>query len=211
MYKKLFKRLFDIIFGLAALPFIILLILILAPIIYFEDRGPIFYNAERRGINGKVFKMYKFRSMYVNSPDIRNSDFSTFNGDIDFRVTKIGHVLRKTSLDEVPQFLNVLKGDMSLIGPRPNLTTKSLESFDKVEWKRISVRPGITGYNQAYFRNSIPQKEKYINDCYYIDHISFWLDIKIIFQTVKSVLSAKNINTNSVEKKGIEMGNQNDR
>ncbi|MGG0888513.1 sugar transferase [Cytobacillus horneckiae] len=211
MYKKLLKRLLDILIGLVALPFIILLILILSPFIYLEDRGPVFYNAERRGINGKVFKMYKFRSMYVNAPDIRNDDSSTYNGDTDFRVTKIGRFLRKTSLDEVPQFLNVLKGDMSLIGPRPNLTTKSLESFNKIEWKRISVRPGITGYNQAYFRNSIPQKEKYINDCYYVDHISFWLDIKIIFQTVNTVLLAKNINTNSIKKKGIEIGNHNDR
>lgn len=201
MYKNFIKRFFDILIGLAALPFIVLLILIIAPIIYFEDRGPIFYNGERRGLNGKVFKMYKFRSMFVNAPDIRNADFSTFNSDMDSRVTKVGHILRKTSLDEVPQFLNLLKGDMSLIGPRPNLTSKPLESFDEYELKRISVRPGITGYNQAYFRNSIPQKEKYINDCYYVDHISFVLDIKIIFETAKTVLLSKNINTNSSDRK----------
>lgn len=201
MYKKYIKRLIDILIGLVALPFVILLILIISPFIYFEDRGPIFYNAARRGLNGKEFKMYKFRSMYVNAPDIRNEDSSTFNSDTDSRVTRVGRILRKTSLDEVPQFLNVLKGDMSLIGPRPNLTSKPLESLDEYEWKRITIRPGITGYNQAYFRNSIPQKEKYINDCYYVDHISFVLDMKIILQTVRSVLLSKNINTNSTDRK----------
>lgn len=186
------------------MPFIVLLIVFISPFVYFEDRGPIFFNAERRGLKGKVFKMYKFRSMYVNAPDIRNDDSSTYNSDTDPRVTKVGRILRKTSLDEVPQFLNVLKGDMSLIGPRPNLTSKPLESFDEYERKRITVRPGITGYNQAYFRNSIPQRQKYINDCYYVDHISFILDIKIVLQTVKTVLLSKNINTNNESRKATK-------
>ncbi|WP_313427574.1 sugar transferase [Siminovitchia terrae] len=204
MYKKFIKRLLDILIGLLAMPFIVLLIVFISPFVYFEDRGPIFFNAERRGLKGKVFKMYKFRSMYVNAPDIRNDDSSTYNSDTDPRVTKVGRILRKTSLDEVPQFLNVLKGDMSLIGPRPNLTSKPLESFDEYERKRITVRPGITGYNQAYFRNSIPQRQKYINDCYYVDHISFILDIKIVLQTVKTVLLSKNINTNNESRKATK-------
>ncbi|MEC1747892.1 sugar transferase [Schinkia azotoformans] len=209
MYKKLFKRLLDILIGLLALPLLILLILFIAPFIYFEDRGPIFYIAERRGLNGKVFRMYKFRSMYINAPDIRNDDNSTYNSDKDPRMTRVGRIIRKTSLDEVPQILNVLKGDMSLIGPRPNLTSKPLEAFDEYERKRVTVRPGLTGYNQAYFRNSIPQTEKYKNDCYYVDHVSFFLDIKIILQTAKTVLLHKNIYTNSTEGK-VKIGNKND-
>lgn len=209
MYKRFIKRLLDILVALVALPFVLLLILIIAPFIFFEDRGPIFYNGERRGLNGKTFKMYKFRSMHVNAPDIRNKDSSTYNSDVDPRVTKVGYFLRKTSLDEVLQFLNVLKGDMSLVGPRPNLTSKSLESLNELERKRITIRPGITGYNQAYFRNSIPQREKYINDCYYVDHISFIFDAKIIFQTIKAVVLKKNINTNPSEK-GSVTDNQNE-
>lgn len=201
MYRNYIKRILDIIIGLLALPIVLILTLIIGPFIYFEDRGPIFYIGERRGLNGRVFKMYKFRSMYVNAPDIRNPDLSTFNSDNDTRVTKVGRILRKTSLDEVPQFLNLLKGDMSLVGPRPNMTSKPLELFDEYELKRITVRPGITGYNQAYFRNSIPQREKYINDCYYVDNISFTLDVKIILETVKNVILSKNINSNSNNRK----------
>ena len=181
--------------SLIALPFFEIIFVILAPIIFLTDRGPVFYNAPRLGKNGKVFKMYKFRSMRVNAPDIRNKDGSTYNGEDDPRVTWIGRIMRKTSLDEVPQLLNVLNGDMSIIGPRPFVTTHYY-GYDKLEpkmKKRISVRPGITGYSQAYFRNSISQDEKIEKDCYYADHVSFALDIKIFFQTVKSVLMHENI------------------
>ena len=133
--------------------------------------------------------------MRVNAPDIRNKDGSTYNGEDDPRVTWIGRIMRTTSLDEVPQLLNVLNGDMSIIGPRPFVTTHYY-GYDKLEpkmKKRISVRPGITGYSQAYFRNSISQDEKIEKDCYYADHVSFALDIKIFFQTVKSVLMHENI------------------
>lgn len=195
MYKYFFKRLIDLTLSLIALPFFGIIFVILAPIIFLTDRGPVFYNAPRLGKNGKVFKMYKFRSMRVNAPDIRNKDGSTYNGEDDPRVTWIGRIMRKTSLDEVPQLLNVLNGDMSIIGPRPFVTTHYY-GYDKLEpkmKKRISVRPGITGYSQAYFRNSISQDEKIEKDCYYADHVSFALDIKIFFQTVKSVLMHENI------------------
>lgn len=195
MYKYFFKRLIDLTLILIALPFFEIIFVILAPIIFLTDRGPVFYNAPRLGKNGKVFKMYKFRSMRVNAPDIRNKDGSTYNGEDDPRVTWIGRIMRKTSLDEVPQLLNVLNGDMSIIGPRPFVTTHYY-GYDKLEpkmKKRISVRPGITGYSQAYFRNSISQDEKIEKDCYYADHVSFALDIKIFFQTVKSVLMHENI------------------
>lgn len=195
MYSHFFKRLLDLIFCLIGLPFFLLAFIILAPIIYFTDKGPVFYNAPRLGYKGKIFNMFKFRSMKVNAPDIRNADGSTFNGNNDPRVTAIGRLMRKTSLDELPQFLNVLVGDMSLIGPRAFLTTHytGYENLNPDEKRRLDVRPGITGYSQAYFRNSITAEEKIKNDVFYADHISLWLDIKIIFQTFISVLLCKNI------------------
>ena len=127
MYINFVKRFIDIIIGLLAFPFVLILIIIMGPIIYFNDRGPIFYNAERLGLNGKPFKMFKFRSMFVNAPDIRNEDGSTYNGDDDPRVTNVGRFMRKTSIDEIPQFLNVLLGDSGIIG-----TTKKNLDFTRV-------------------------------------------------------------------------------
>ena len=194
MYKRYVKRGIDFCLALIALPFVLILIVILAPIIFISDPGPIFYNGLRRGLNGKPFKMFKFRSMYVNAPDIRNEDGSTYNGDDDPRVTKIGRIMRKTSIDEIPQLLNVLVGDMSLVGPRPTLATKSFEEIEERRRKRYNVRPGVTGYSQAYFRNSISQKDKFKYDLYYVDHVSFLLDIKILIKTVVTVLKKENIN-----------------
>ena len=190
-----FKRLFDIIISLIALPFVVLIIAIFAPIIYFTDRGPVFYNAPRLGKKGVIFTMYKLRSMRVNAPNIRNADGSTYNGEDDPRVTKVGRFIRKTSIDELPQFLNVLKGDLSLIGPRAFMTT-NYQGYDKLDEKRkrrLDVRPGITGYSQAYFRNSITNDQKIENDVYYVDHLSFGLDVKIFFKTIETVLRRKNI------------------
>jgi len=164
MYKKFFKRLLDFTIALCGLPFVALIFVVVAPLIYLEDRGPVFYNAPRRGKDGKTFKMYKFRSMKVNSPDLKSADGSTYNGDDDPRVTKIGRILRKTSLDETPQLLNILKGDMSIIGPRPTLATKPLSELPPERLKRYEMRPGLTGYSQAYFRNSITQDEKFKHD-----------------------------------------------
>lgn len=127
MYKAFGKRLIDFIISLIGLPFFGILFIIFAPIIWLTDKGPIFYNAERLGYNGKVYKMFKFRSMRVNAPDIRNKDGSTYNGDDDPRVTKIGRIMRKTSVDETPQILNVLKGDSGIIG-----TTKKNLDFTRV-------------------------------------------------------------------------------
>lgn len=197
MYKSFFKRVFDIVGSCVLIPFIIVVLVLFAPIIWLTDRGPIFYNANRAGKYYKPFKMFKLRSMYVNSPDLKNPDGSTFNSDNDPRVTPIGHFLRKTSLDEIPQFLNVLFGEMSFIGPRPKLYMEGrLENeTDNNVLKSFSVKPGITGYAQAYYRNSISQEEKFKWDAYYADNISFALDVKILWQTVKSVLARKNINT----------------
>lgn len=203
MYQRLFKRLFDIIGSLVFLPFVLLEIIILAPIIWLTDKGPVFYNALRAGKGYKPFKMFKLRSMYVNSPDLRNADGSTFNSDNDPRVTPIGRIMRKTSLDEFPQFLNILTGDMSFVGPRPKLynSEKKLEEMND-EWKKsFKVKPGVTGYAQAYFRNSITNDEKFYWDAYYADNVTLWMDIKILFQTVWSVIARKNINTEQSYKK----------
>lgn len=194
MYMHFFKRIFDIIVGLIALPFLLLLIIIMAPIIYFDDKGPIFYNGPRIGKGGRVFKMFKFRSMKVNSPDIRTADGSTYNGDDDPRVTRVGRFMRKTSMDELPQFLNVLIGNMSFVGNRPD-TPRMLDVYTEEEKKYLfKVKPGITGYSQAYFRNSTDCKTKIQNDIYYAKHVAFWLDIKIVFRTIRTVLLRENIN-----------------
>lgn len=193
MYCKFFKRLIDLSISFIALPLVVLIILIVAPLIYFTDRGPVFYNAKRAGINGKPFTMFKFRSMYVNSPDLRNADGSTFNSNKDPRVTPIGRFLRKTSIDEIPQLINVLMGDMSFIGPRPILTGIKPKDYDSVLKKRSLVRPGITGYAQAYYRNSISEQEKFRYDCFYVDNISFKLDLKILYRTFVSVVRKDNV------------------
>lgn len=197
MYKHFFKRLFDIIGALIILPFVVLEIIILAPFIWLTDRGPVFYNAYRAGKNYKPFKMFKLRSMYVNSPDLKNPDGSTWNSDNDPRVTPIGRIMRMTSLDEFPQFLNVLMGDMSFVGPRPKLyrIENTIESYSGDKRKSYSIKPGITGYTQAFFRNSITQDEKFKWDAYYADNVSLWMDVRILFQTVYSVIARKNINT----------------
>ena len=203
MYKNVFKRLIDICIGLVALPFVLLIIIVLGPIIYFTDKGPIFYNANRAGKDYKPFKMFKLRSMYVNAPDIRNADGSTFNSDNDTRVTPIGRFMRKTSLDEFPQFLNILKGDISFIGPRPKLycPEKYPNGLPEFMKKSFLVKPGVTGYAQAYFRNSITNEEKFKWDGYYAENVSLWMDVKIIFQTFYSVIARKNINTEQSYKK----------
>ena len=193
MYRRCIKRILDFLIALIALPFVLLVICIMAPVIYINDPGPIFYNAPRRGENGKIFKMFKLRSMYVNAPDIRNEDGSTYNGDSDPRVTRVGKFMRKTSIDEIPQFINVLIGDMSLVGPRPLLTKIPYDELSDLAKKRLKIRPGITGYAQAYYRNSVSSERKFQIDCEYIEKMSFMLDVKILIQTVLSVIKCKDI------------------
>lgn len=203
MYKHFFKPLIDFCGALVMLPFVLLVIIIFGPIIWLTDKGPVFYNANRAGKDYKPFKMFKLRSMYVNSPNLKNPDGSTYNADDDPRVTPIGRFLRKTSLDEFPQFLNVLMGDLSFIGPRPKIwhEDRNVNDMDEDHRKSYSVKPGITGYAQAYYRNSITQDEKFHWDAYYAEHFSFVMDCKIILQTLVSVLGRKNINTVSNKKK----------
>lgn len=193
MYRHFFKRFFDILFALILLPIVLLTVVFTAPFIFFCDRGGIFYVAKRRGRNGKVFGMLKLRSMYVNAEEIRNPDGSVYTGKNDSRVTPVGKVLRRLSVDELPQILNVLKGDMSFIGPRPHLATTDYEDLDERRKKRLTVRPGITGYSQAYYRNSADMDTKIEGDCYYAENLSLLLDIKIIFKTVGTVFSGKGV------------------
>lgn len=193
MYCKLIKRIIDLLVALIALPFCIIICIILSPFYLIMDRGPMFYSGKRLGQYGKPFPMHKFRSMKVNAPDIRLADGSTYNGDDDPRVTSLGKFLRKTSLDEIPQILNVLKGEMSIIGPRPD-PLDWLEKYKEKEKVFLNVKPGITGYSQAYFRNSADAQEKIDNDVYYAQNISFALDLKIFFRTIKTVVCRENIN-----------------
>lgn len=192
MYKKYIKRVLDILIAILLLPLLLIITIFIAPIIYFTDKGNVFYNANRLGKNGKIFKMYKFRTMKENCEDIRNEDGSTYNGRDDPRLTKIGKIIRKTSIDEMPQIINVLKGDMSFIGPRPDLP-EHISKYEDKEKRKLEASPGITGYNQAYFRNSIEWKDRIKNDIYYIDNLSFKLDLKIFFKTLKTILKEENV------------------
>ncbi|CEP81817.1 sugar transferase [Paraclostridium sordellii] len=201
MYK-IIKRSIDILLSLTILPLFIVLLIPISIAIKLEDGGPIFFCGERVGKNRKVYKMYKFRTMEVNAEDLRNEDGSTFNSENDPRVTKIGRLLRKTSIDEVPQILNVIIGDMSFIGPRPSpCGNEHLYS----EWylKKFDVLPGLTGYNQAYCRNSATLDVKQKNDIFYVDNISFMMDIRIFFKTIVTVIKKDGIYTND-DKKHID-------
>lgn len=182
MYLRFGKRALDIVIGIIALPFVLVIIAVLAPFIYFEDKGPIFYNAPRVGKDGRDFTMYKLRSMKVNAPDLVMEDGSTYNGADDPRMTRVGALMRKTSLDEMPQFLNVLKGDMSVIGPRPDLRRET-ELYEGDDAEKLLVKPGITGYAAVYGRNSLPWRERLKLDVYYVRNVTFWMDAKVFFRT----------------------------
>lgn len=196
MYKHVIKRALGFIIALLSMPLLILVALVVGIAIKLDDGGPVFYNGYRLSKSdsrrGTVFPMYKFRSMKVNSPDIRLEDGSTFNSENDQRVTRVGRFLRKTSIDELPQLFNVLVGDMALIGPRPDLPS-DLATYTKDEMIILSVRPGITGWNQAINRNSVGAKEKLEADIYYVNHLSFLFDCRILWLTIKTVLSHKDV------------------
>ena len=191
-YIRCGKRICDIAVSVAALPLVLGIIGICGILIKKEDKGPIFYNAPRVGINGTEFTMYKLRSMKVDSPDLVMEDGSTYNGADDPRMTQVGALMRRTSLDEIPQFLNVLRGDMSVVGPRPDLK-REVELYEGEEILKLAVKPGITGYAAVYGRNSLPWKKRLELDVYYIKHFSFFTDLKIFFKTFASVLGQEGI------------------
>lgn len=192
MYARFAKRILDVALSLVALPFALIIMAVLAPLIRHEDKGPVFYNAPRVGKGGRPFVMYKLRSMRVNAPDLLMEDGSTYNGADDPRMTRIGAFMRKTSLDEVPQVLNVLKGDMSLIGPRPDLQ-REVDLYEGEEGRKLAVKPGITGYAAVYGRNSLPWHDRLALDVYYVDHVSFGLDARVFFRTFAVVLGQEGV------------------
>lgn len=191
MYKNFFKRVFDFIIALVALLLIGWFIAIIAIWLHFANKGAgAFFTQERPGKNGKIFKVIKFKSMTderdVNGKLLPDKD----------RITKVGKFVRSTSIDELPQLFNVLKGDMSLIGPRP-LLVQYLPLYSPEQARRHEVRPGITGWAQVHGRNAISWTEKFKLDVWYVDHCTLWTDIKVIFITIKKVLFRDDINTTS--------------
>jgi undecaprenyl phosphate N,N'-diacetylbacillosamine 1-phosphate transferase len=192
MYKKYIKRFLDLLLASIISIFLIPFLIVFWILIKMDDKGPLFYLGERLGRDGRVFRMYKLRTMKVEAPDLRNSDGSTFSSEDDPRLTKLGKFLRKSSLDEIPQVINVLKGDMSFVGPRPDLPEHKAV-YNSNELKKLEVLPGITGFNQAYYRNSISWKERLKFDVYYTENVSLLLDIKIILKTIHGVLLQKGI------------------
>lgn len=201
MYARFGKRVCDIVIGIVALPFVLIVIAVLGPIIKHEDKGPVFYNAPRVGKDGRDFTMYKLRSMRVNAPDLVMEDGSTYNGADDPRMTKIGAFMRKTSLDEFPQFLNVLKGDMSVVGPRPDLRRET-ELYQGDEALKLTVKPGITGYAAVYGRNSLPWHDRLALDVEYVRNVSFALDAKVFFRTFAVVFEQEGIYVENAEDEG---------
>lgn len=194
MYIKVIKPAIDFIIALIALPFFFVIWLIVAMAIKLDDGGPVFYMADRIGKDSKIFRMFKFRSMKVNAPVMYSADGSTYSAADDPRVTKVGRFLRKTSLDETAQVLNIIMGDMALIGPRAS-GTDSIGTFLPDEEDKMKVKPGITGLCQAYFRNSITAREKRLKDAWYANHLSFGLDVRIFFKTIMTVLKRENVYT----------------
>ena len=196
-YQIVFKRFADILISFIVLPFVCFVAVPIAIAIKIEDGGPVLYRSRRLGKGFKEFDMLKFRSMKVNAPDLRNDDGSTYNSKCDDRVTHIGRFLRETSIDELPQIFNVILGNMSLIGPRAG-DVESKETYRNDEKDKMLVRPGISGYTQAYYRNNLGVREKRLYDAWYAHNVSFWLDVKIFCKTVVTVLKRDNVYTNAV-------------
>lgn len=187
MYKKYIKRIID--FGLSTFGFVILspFFIVITVFLFFANQGQPFFIQERPGKMGKIFKIVKFKTM--NDRKDKNGNLLT---DAD-RLTKVGIFVRRTSLDEIPQLLNVIKGDMSLIGPRP-LLVNYLHLYSQLQNRRHEVKPGITGWAQVNGRNAISWDKKFELDVWYVDNISFRLDLKILFMTIKKVVKSEGIN-----------------
>lgn len=192
------KRTIDIIGAGLGLILLSPIIAIVACAVKFTSQGPVFFSQKRVGKNGELFEMYKFRSMVVNAEELKEKleDQNEMSGPMfkmkdDPRVTKIGKFIRKTSIDELPQLWNVLKGDMSLVGPRPSLP-KEVEQFDSWMFKRLIVRPGLTCYWQVSGRNNIDFEDWMKLDVKYVEERNLWIDIKLIFKTVFVLFGDKN-------------------
>ena len=186
MYRKFFKRFFDIVLSLLALIILSPVLLIVAVLVWVKLGSPVIFCQERPGKDEKIFQLYKFRSM----TDARDENGELLP-DVD-RLTKFGRILRSTSLDELPELWNVLKGDRSIVGPRP-LLVRYLPYYTEDERHRHDVRPGLTGLAQVSGRNSLIWEEKFAYDVWYVNSLSFWLDVKILFMTVKVVFSRSGV------------------
>ena len=191
MYKHFFKRFFDFWISLIVLIIISPIFLVVTIWLHFANKGAgAFFFQERPGKDGKIFKVIKYKTM----TDERDSEGNLLP-DVD-RLTKVGKFVRSTSIDELPQLINVLKGDMALIGPRP-LLVQDLPLYSTEQARRHEVRPGISGWAQCHGRNAISWAEKFKLDVWYVDHVSLWTDIKVIFITIKKVLMRKDINSDT--------------
>lgn len=188
LYEKYFKRLIDFTLSLIALVLLSPVIFLVCILVYFKLGSPVLFKQERPGKDEKIFKMYKFRTM-TDEKDERGQLLPD-----NVRLTSFGKWLRSTSLDELPELFNILKGDMSIVGPRP-LLAKYLPLYSEEQARRHEVRPGLTGYAQANGRNSLSWHEKFIMDVEYVDNITFKGDVKIIFQTILSVSKRSGISS----------------
>lgn len=189
-YEKYIKRLIDIIFALAVLVLFWWLFLIVAILVRINLGSPVIFKQPRVGKDEKIFNMYKFRSM---------TDDSDENGNLlpdDVRLTRFGNILRAVSMDEFPEFLNILKGDMSIIGPRP-LLVRYIDRYNEKQHHRHDVRPGLTGYAQAHGRNGVSWEDKFAMDVWYTKHITFIGDVKIIWDTVMTVVKREGISSDT--------------
>lgn len=186
MYSRYFKRIFDFTFALLALVVLLPLLLVVTIGLYFANQGKPFFFQARPGLNEKIFKIIKFKTMN----DKRDSEGNLLPDEQ--RITRIGSLVRKTSLDEIPQLINVLKGEMSLIGPRP-LLIHYLPLYNERQKKRHNVRPGITGWAQVNGRNAITWQKKFELDVWYVENISFQTDVFVFFTTIKKVLLRNDI------------------
>ena len=201
MYRNFFKRFIDIFFALLGIIVTSPILLIVAILIKIDSKGPVIFKQQRIGKNGKVFNIYKFRSMVVGA---EQTGSGVYSGKGDKRVTRVGKILRATSLDELPQFFNLLKGDMSFIGPRPPLTYHpwTFDKYTEEQKKMFMVRPGITGWAQVNGRKEVEWHKRIELNVWYVEHLSFWLDIKILFMTVFKVFTnANNQNVGETVKK----------
>lgn len=188
MYKHYFKRLFDFCVALVALVCISPILLVVTIWLHFANKGAgAFFFQERPGKDAKIFKVIKFKTM----TDERDADGNLLPDEK--RLTTVGKFVRSTSIDELPQLINVLKGDMALIGPRP-LLPQYLPLYSPEQKRRHEVRPGISGWAQCHGRNAISWTEKFKLDVWYVDHCTLWIDIQVVFITIKNVLSRKDIN-----------------
>lgn len=195
MYKKILKRILDFVLALLGLLIFWPILLLAMLAIVIEDPGPALFRQKRLGYHGREFTMLKLRSMRVNA---EHTGSGVYSGKNDPRVTKVGRILRKTSIDELPQLINLLRGDMSLIGPRPPLTYHPwpIDQYTPEQRRMFDVRPGITGWAQTHGRKDVEWHKRIELNVWYVDHISFWLDVKVFFLTIFKVFSnADNVNT----------------